>query len=100
LVIPIGGVSMPTTVKVTISLPQELAEYADKLASQRGRPRSQIIAELIDESRGAAFREELAEAYRSMAEESAKFAREAFPLSAQVWPTYETKKARPTRSAG
>jgi len=77
------------TVKVTISLSDELAEFADKLAAESGLPRSQIIAQMIDDRRAAALYEELAQAYRELAEENLQFAKDAFPLAAEIWDEYD-----------
>jgi len=77
------------TVKVTISLPDELADFADKLAAEAGRPRSQIIAALIEERRLRELRERLAEGYRYYAEENRRFAEAALPLAAEIWDEYD-----------
>ena len=60
---------MRTSVKVTISLPGDLADYADSLAGEAQKPCSQIIADLLAE-RGAAqkFIENLAADATTMAE--------------------------------
>ncbi len=79
---------MRTSIKLTISLPEDLAEFANKLASDSGRPRSQVIADLLEARRDAVFQAELAESYEAMADESVQFAKEAFPLAAEVWPPY------------
>jgi predicted transcriptional regulator len=77
------------TTKVTISLPDDLARYTDDLAQKSGKPRSQIIAELIKQKRAALLHEELARGYAEMAEENLRFAREAFPMAAEIWDPYD-----------
>lgn len=75
---------MAATVKLTISLPRELADYADHLAEEAGRARSQIKADLLAERKSRALYEQLAEGYRYYAEENSRFAEEAFPLAAEI----------------
>ena len=80
---------MTVTTKVTISLPDELVDFADKLAAEARRPRSQIIAALIEERRSRELRERLAEGYRYYAEENRRFAEAALPLAAEIWDEYD-----------
>lgn len=76
---------MPITVKLTISLPKDLAEFATKLARETNRPRSRVFADLLNEKREEALRESLIEGYQALANDSRGFAREAMPLAAEVW---------------
>ncbi|MEX0785145.1 MAG: hypothetical protein WD939_00765 [Dehalococcoidia bacterium] len=76
---------MQTTVKLTISLPVELARFIDRFAAQVRRPRSHVFAELVEEKRRETLRESLVEGYQSLARENARFANEALPISAEVW---------------
>jgi predicted transcriptional regulator len=73
------------TVKITISLPDYLAEFAKRLASQTKRPRSRVFAELLETKRQEILRDSLIEGYRALADENRRFASEAMPLAAEVW---------------
>lgn len=73
------------TVKMTISLPEELAEFAEKVAAATNRPRSRIFAELLEGKRKEILRNSLVEGYRALAEENRQFAGGAFSLAAEVW---------------
>jgi predicted transcriptional regulator len=76
---------MKTTIKLTISLPAELAQFVDRLAAEVHRPRSQILADLVEEKRREVFRKSLIEGYQSLAAENRRFASEAMHISAEVW---------------
>lgn len=60
--------------RITISLPLDLLEYADRAAQQAGTSRSQVIRQALAESRARAARRLAAEGYRFYAGESAEFA--------------------------
>ena len=79
-----------STERMTVTLPQKTAEYARQVARRRGKSRSAVVAEALEALREAELEGELAEGYRAMAAESRRFAREAMPLAAEVWPEYET----------
>jgi len=76
-------------VKLTISLPQQLADFADQVAAESGRPRSHVIAEALREKRRATLRQELEEAYEATSEDNRKFAKESLHLAAEIWEPYE-----------
>ena len=76
---------MQNAVKLTISLPADLAQFVDELAAQDHRPRSQILADLVEEKRREVFRKSLIEGYQSLAAENRRFASEAMRISAEVW---------------
>ena len=75
---------MATSVKMSISLPQRVAEFIEGEAAKRQKPRSAVVAELLEEKRRQLFEEELAQAYLEMAEDDQEFAERAFPLQAEV----------------
>lgn len=79
---------MVNTIKLTISLSRDLAEFADKLADQTHCPRSQIFAELLRSKQREMLRSSLIEGYQALAEEQRRFAREALPLAAEIWEEY------------
>lgn len=64
--------------KVTISLPRPLLEFADRLAQERAKSRSEVIAGLLRKEEEARIEALMEEGYREMAEESLRFARETF----------------------
>ena len=72
-------------VKVTVSLPSELAEFIDRVAAETHRSRSGVVAELLQEFRKRRLRAALEEGYRNLAEENKRFASEAMPLAEEVW---------------
>jgi predicted transcriptional regulator len=75
--------------RVTITLPEEVAGYADEVARRTGRTRSAVIAEAIEALRRGEVDELLTEGYQALADESRRFAEEALPLAAETWPVYE-----------
>ncbi|MBI2912766.1 MAG: ribbon-helix-helix protein, CopG family [Chloroflexi bacterium] len=72
-------------VKVTVSLPSELAEFIDRVAAETHRSRSGVVADLLQELKKRRLKAALAEGYRELAEENKRFAREAMPLAGEVW---------------
>lgn len=71
-------------VKVTISMPQHLLEYADRLARERGTSRSGVFCQLLVREETEEFKALMAEGYREMAEENLRLAEEGFPLAAET----------------
>lgn len=80
---------MARTIKMTFSLPTDIAEFIGALASKREQPRSVVVAAVLEEKRRQLFEEELARAYLEMGDEDREFARQAFPLAAETWPRYD-----------
>ena len=70
--------------KITISLPTDLLELADRLAHERSISRSGVIAELLEKEERARVEALMEEGYREMAEESRRFAEEEFPAAAEL----------------
>ncbi|MBI4298146.1 MAG: CopG family transcriptional regulator [Chloroflexi bacterium] len=66
--------------KVTVSLPKELLNLADRLARERSTTRSGVIAELLQREEEARIQALMAEGYREMADENRRFAAETLPL--------------------
>lgn len=77
-----------TTSKVTISLPPDLLELADRLAEERSTTRSGVIAGLLEKEERARLEALMEEGYRELAEESQRAAEEAFPLVAETVARY------------
>jgi metal-responsive CopG/Arc/MetJ family transcriptional regulator len=76
--------SSKQTRKVTISLPQHLVEYADCRAKERGVSRSQLVAELIEESAARGRDVLAAEGYCFYAQEAEEFACTCLAASSEV----------------
>ena len=70
--------------KVTISLSQNVLDYADRLAKERATTRSGVIAELLEREEKARIQALMEEGYREMAEENRRLAEEAFPLASEM----------------
>lgn len=70
--------------KVTISLPRNLLEVADRLARERSTTRSGVIAQLLEKEEEACIQALMEEGYREMAEENRRFAEEVFPLARET----------------
>ena len=66
--------SHSTTRKVTISLPAQLLQYADRTAVQRGVTRSQVLSDLLAEMAERERDALAAEGYRFYAGEAQEFA--------------------------
>ena len=60
--------------KITISLPQDLVEFADRLASQVDSSHSQVISQALAEARARNEQRSAEEGYRFYTRESAEFA--------------------------
>jgi metal-responsive CopG/Arc/MetJ family transcriptional regulator len=71
-------------VKVTVSMPQHLLEYADRLARERGISRSGVFCQLLAREETEELHALMAEGYREMAEENRRLAEEGFPLTAET----------------
>ncbi|MEK7282054.1 MAG: ribbon-helix-helix domain-containing protein [Chloroflexota bacterium] len=67
--------------KVTISLPRDLLDFADRLAKEKSTTRSQLLAELLRNEEEARIQALMAEGYREMAEENRRLAEESLPLA-------------------
>ena len=70
--------------KVTISLPQNLVEYADSLAKERVTTRSGVIASLLEKEERDRIDAMMETGYREMADENRRLAEDSFPLAADM----------------
>jgi metal-responsive CopG/Arc/MetJ family transcriptional regulator len=70
--------------KITISLPKELLEVADKLAREEETTRSAVIANLLRRAEESRIESLMAEGYREMAEENRRLAAQAFPVVSET----------------
>lgn len=70
--------------KITISLPRELLDFADRLARERATSRSEAIASVLEKEASAEVEALMAQGYRELAEENRREAEEALPLMREV----------------
>ena len=70
--------------KVTISLPQHILEYADRLAKERATTRSGVVCQLLKKEETEEIHALMAEGYKEMAEENLREAEEALNLTREV----------------
>lgn len=76
---------MSNSVKMTISLPKSLSEFAREAAANRNQSRSRFIADLLAAEERCTRDESLADGYRYFAVEAQAFADEALGLAIEVW---------------
>ena len=74
--------------RVTVSLIDDVGNFANELAAERNISRSQLFAQLIEEERKRLLEKELAEGYVAMADEHRRFAQTAVGITAEIWPPY------------
>lgn len=70
--------------KITVSLPQELVEFADRTANQAALSRSQVISQALAEAQARNEQRLAEEGYRFYASESAEFAQASAPAVAEA----------------
>jgi metal-responsive CopG/Arc/MetJ family transcriptional regulator len=73
-------------VKVTISLPTELLQFADEQAEHAGTSRSQAIAEALRMAKRAERDRLMAAAFRFYADHDVELAEEGMAATNEVWP--------------
>lgn len=71
--------------KITISLPGELVDYADREARQRRTSRSQVIGQALAQARAREEERLAAQGYRFYAGEAREFAQAAEGAVAEAW---------------
>ena len=74
--------------RMTVSLTDDVGNFANELATERNVSRSQLFAQLIEEERKRLLDKELAEGYLALADEHRRFAETAVGIIAEVWPPY------------
>lgn len=70
--------------KITVSLPQELVEFADTVAATTKMSRSKVIAEALAAQRQHEEARLAAEGYRFYAQEANEFAAASLPAFSEV----------------
>ena len=73
-----------TTKKITISLPGELVDFADRLAVEMETNRSRVFADLLAKEERARTEALMAEGYAELGEENLRQAEEALNLTRDV----------------
>jgi predicted transcriptional regulator len=73
--------------KITVSLPADLLEYADRRASRTRLTRSQIISDALAEAEALEQARLAAEGYRFYASEAGEFAEASAPAVAEALST-------------
>ncbi len=75
--------------KVTVSLPRDLVSLTDKIAKEKRTSRSKIISGCLRELAEKQMRAEMAEGYKTIAQEQKKIADLTFELQSQVVPEWK-----------
>ena len=71
--------------KLTISLPADLVEYADREAARLNVSRSGLIARVLSQAQAIEEERLAAEGYRFYAQEAVEFAEASAPSVAEAW---------------
>ena len=66
---------MNQTAKLTISLPKNLASFADEVATEKRISRSKVVSDCLEEYARRRKLAEMEEGYKAMANEHKKFAK-------------------------
>jgi predicted transcriptional regulator len=74
------------TERLTISLPDDVAENVRKRARKSKKPVSRVIADALRQQERAELEERMREGYRAVAEENRRLAEEALPAILEVLP--------------
>ncbi len=70
--------------KITISLPEDVLEWADRLAREQESNRSAVIAKLLKKDEEERTRELMADGYKAMGEENLRDAEESLGIISEV----------------
>jgi len=81
-----------STRKITISLPQDLVEFADRAAHQADISRSQVISQALAEAKARNERRLAEEGYRFYAGESVEFAQASARAVAEATAAYQVRE--------
>ena len=76
------------TVKMTVSIPEELVKIADRVAKERKTSRSKVVSSCLEELAKRKLNAELEEGYRAMAKVNKQVADEAFTAQREVVPDW------------
>ena len=85
--------------KITVSLPQDLVEFADRTAEQADTSRSQVISQALAEAKARRERRLAEEGYRYYAGASVEFAQASGRAVAEAMAAYAGDEAEDDRDA-
>jgi metal-responsive CopG/Arc/MetJ family transcriptional regulator len=74
------------TAKLTISLPQDLVTFADKMASEKGVTRSKIVSMCLQDMAEKHKAEAMKDGYLAMAKQHVEFAKMTSEIAHEVVP--------------
>ena len=80
---------MTTSVKVTISMPQDLLRAADELAEREGRGRSNVLQDALRSYIRERERQEMIKGYQEMAALNRELAEADMAAVNEVWARYD-----------
>lgn len=72
------------TQRITVTLPDRIAERLRRESRETGKPVSRLVAEALREQEEEEIRQKMIEGYKAMSEENRRFAEEALPLFREV----------------
>lgn len=75
-----------STQRITVTLPDHIAERLRKESRETGKPVSRLVAEVLREREEEEIRQKMIEGYKAMSEENRRFAEEWFEVSTETWP--------------
>jgi len=79
---------MGRTIKLTISLSEELISFADELAREKKVSRSKVFATCMEEMASKHREKEMAEGYKAMAQEQKRFAAVTSEIEHEILPEW------------
>jgi metal-responsive CopG/Arc/MetJ family transcriptional regulator len=75
--------------KLTISVPKNLIELADKIAKEKRTSRSKVVSACLQELAEKRLRAEMEEGYKALAKENLKFAEDTIYATNEILPDWE-----------
>jgi mRNA interferase MazF len=75
--------------KLTISVPKDLLEIADRIARERGISRSKLVTMCLQEYATDLMRMQMAEGYRALSKENREFATQAADITHEILPEWD-----------
>ena len=77
------------TMKLTISLPKTLANFADEMARERSVSRSKVVSMCLEDERRRQETELMKEGYLVMVQEYSEFAQLSEELASEIVPAWK-----------
>jgi len=84
-----GIIMTAQAIKLTISLPRELAQLTDEVAKEWQVSRSKVVSSCLQELAKKRFQADMEEGYKAMAKENLEFATLAMDLAHEVLPEWK-----------